>query len=173
MKAKNWVEWCLVGLLATGSSWIAAGCEDGDDDDDASPATAITVTNTVGEVTVTNTVVVTDEPTIDSPLVVPTDSPLALRLLAPTLVLPKDGKSWTPPNPFAIYNDVKLIWKAVAGAATYVVEVDGTKYVTDGTSWTMGFKLGSHTWRVWARSASNVDGWPSATFTFTLEGMSI
>lgn len=161
MKTNNWVEWCLVGLLAVGGSWMATGCGGGDDDEDAAATTVIAVTNTVGGVTQTNTVVVPNPP-----VVTPTDNPIAFRLLAPKLKSPADGENIEKEMGTG---KVTMRWEAVAGAATYIVEVNGTKFTTDGQSLTRIFNaLAPNTWRVWGQTASKVDGWKSATRTFVI-----
>ena len=177
MNAKNWLKWCLAGLLAIGCSCLTLGCSDDDDEDSAPDATAEANSAAVpdpGESDSPNADVAADQPA-DEPIVEPADPaedadapPLVLRLLAPQLVAPADGKLYET-DQAAVLMFVKLEWTAVSGAAIYVYEVDGVKHFTDGTSKTAGYSEGTHTWRVWGRTASNVDGWPSATRTFTIK----
>ena len=180
MNAKNWLKWCLAGLLAIGCSWMTIGCDD-DEDEDSAPEPTVEASEASSaavpepeETDSPNADVVANEPA-DPPIVEPEapaeDSdapPLVLRLLAPKLVAPADGVLYETELP-AVLKIVKLEWSAVSGAATYVVEVDGEKHITDGTSKTAGYPVGTHTWRVWGRTASNADGWPSATRTFTFK----
>ncbi len=177
MNAKNWLKWCLAGLLAIGCSWMTIGCDD-DGDEDSSPepiveastaavpdpeGTDSTTANVVANEPVNPPIVEPDDPSEDS------DAPLlVLRLLAPKLVAPADGVVYET-RQAVVLMFVKLEWSAVSGAATYVYEVDGVKHITDGTSKTTGYPAGTHTWRVWGRTASNADGWPSATRTFTIK----
>ena len=168
---RNMRGWIWTIPLAVACAWMATGCSDDGDDDGAVPGTTtVVVTNTVNGTTHTNTVVVTNAPAADEGDggSGDTEDPMpALRLMAPALVSPADGASYSTLTPAIAYS-VKMEWAAVSGAATYVIEVDGTKYVTDGLSKTMGFAVGTHTWSVYARTASNVDGWPSGTFSFTI-----
>lgn len=165
MNATNWLKWMSIGLLVSSLAAAMTACDDDDGDDPGT--TTVVVTNTVGGTIRTNTVVVTNAPAADEGDGGTEDPPPALRLIAPTLISPADGASFTTMTPAIAYN-VTMKWSAVSGAATYVIEVDGTPYATDGTSRTMGFAIGTHTWRVWARTASNVDGWPSSTISFAV-----
>ena len=177
MNAKNWLKWCLAGLLAIGCSWVTIGCNDDEDEDSAPDPTAEANSPAVPDPEGTNSPnadVAANQPA-DPPIVIPDDPaedpddpPLVLRLLAPKLLAPADGKVYETDQPIVLMF-VKLEWTAVSGAAIYAYEVDGVKHFTDGTSKTAGYSVGTHTWRVWGRTAGNVDGWPSATRTFTIK----
>ena len=177
MKAKNWLKWCLAGLLAIGCSWMTLGCDDDDEEDAALDPTVEASSAAVPDLEETdspNDDVAADQPAdepiveLDDPVEDADAPPLVWRLLAPTLVAPANGKLYEiEPNVVLMF--VKLEWTAVSGAALYVYEVDGVKHFTDATSKLAGFSEGTHTWRVWGRMANNVDGWPSATRTFTIK----
>jgi hypothetical protein len=169
------MKWLCNGLLAMGLAVTLSACGGGGDDDDSAGGgtihTNVVVVPGPGGTTMTNLVVVTNPPP-NPPIVVPTNSPPAdpdpvLRLMAPQLASPANGETFTTSVP-SVLTSVKMEWTAVPGAATYVVEVDGTKYVTDGTSRTMGFAVGTHTWSVLARDGDDMEGWPSDTSSFTV-----
>jgi hypothetical protein len=65
-------------------------------------------------------------------------------------------------------------WEASTGATAYAIEVDGTTYSVDSTTFTpySDLSVGSHTWRVRATSCGGgqTSDWsPSATFTINLD----
>jgi hypothetical protein len=175
----KWMKWFCIGLLATGCAF-ATGCGGGDDDNsDTADGGGTTVTNVLnpsggggtvvtnvvlvpgpGGSTTTNLVIVTNAPADDTPAPLP---PLFVRLAAPELVAPPNNG---PSYPTSGTLSINFQWTAVPKAATYVLEVGGSQYVTDGTGMTRQFSPGIYTWRVWARDASRRDGLPSATFTF-------
>lgn len=177
MNTMKWMKWFCIGLLAAGCG-LLMGCSDDNSSSDSSDGggTAVTnvlhppggggtvVTNIVvvpgpGGSTITNLVFVTNAPA-DTTSTLP---PLFIRLAAPELVAPRDNG---PSFPTSGTLSINFQWTAVPKAATYVLEVGGSQYVTDGTGMTRQFSPGIYTWRVWARDANRRDGFPSATFTF-------
>ena len=80
MRENNWMKWCLIGLLTASCAWMTLGCSDDDDDEEAPGTTTVVVTNTVGGVTRTNTVVVTNPPAA-TPAATPAPAPTSRVLL--------------------------------------------------------------------------------------------
>lgn len=175
MNVKNCIKWGWIGLLAAGCA-LATGCG-GDDGDGGSGGGGTVVTNGVlvpgsGGTVVTNFVVTTNASSGGSsipPLIVPDDDstrpPLVVLLAAPKLIAPANNRGYPTSSGLLSIN---FQWTAVPGAKTYVLELNDTKYVTDGTGMTRPCSTGNYTWRVWAQDAHRRDGIPSVTDVFAV-----
>jgi hypothetical protein len=150
-RSKAMKRWSWLLAIALGITTLAIiGCS-GDDEDGTPTTTTVVVTNTVGGVTRTNIVVVTNAP-VDDPAADDTVHPpiVVAGLAAPELIEPSNGQVYET-MVIAVGVSVKFKWAAVAGADTYVLELDGALINTDGTSRLETLALGTHTWSVRAK----------------------
>lgn len=144
MRNQRWVE-CGLRILLVQGLLLAGGC---DDDDDEDPGTGGTVvTNIVNG----NPVVVTNQPSADG------NSTSGDGMLAPQLVSPANlgvvdlfKQDGTAPVDFR--------WAPVAGAASYVMELNGEDTTVAGTTVRKNLGMGEYEWRVWARNAAGAPG---------------
>ena len=140
-----------VGLLALAcGGWT--GCDDGGSDGDAE--------ETAEEIAAEDTAV-SEEETLPAD-----EAPIAL--VAPTLIYPAAGRIF-----FMDDEDdeikIRLDWTAVPGAASYVLELDGTQHAVAGTTVTLPVSdFGNHKWRVWAKDANGASGPASSKDSFSI-----
>lgn len=139
MRTMKWLTWLGIGLVAVCVGFSTVGC--GDDDEDGT------------------TVVVTNQTTV-----VTNAAPQAL--VAPQLVTPEDDKSDNAYGGEAIGVDFE--WTAVPGAASYVLEVNGTQHAVADTTQTLSLNDGTYQWRVWGKDSNGASGPPSQEFTLII-----
>lgn len=170
MKPWSW----LLAMVISISTLAMIGCS-GDDEDSTPTSTTVVVTNTVGGVIRTNTVVVTNAPVDDPDVEEPApDDPVhppivEAELGAPGLIAPSNGQVYET-MVITVGVSVKFQWAAVAGADTYIFELDGALANTDGTSRTVTLAMGAHTWSVRAKKNSAlISGPASETRTVTIK----
>ena len=151
MKESRWWMCFCTGLLALACAVSMTACSDGDDDDDDA-AGVVVVTNVVNGTTV----------------VVTNAAPQAL--VAPQLVSPADGTEYSAIVILEPGFNVDFEWTAVPGAASYVLELDGTQHAVAGTTATLPVPdFGAHKWRVWAKDGNGASGPASAKDGFTIK----
>ncbi len=140
-------------LLAVGLGWGVAGC--GDDDEEEAGGTVVTnIVNGI-PVVVTNAPADGNNPAGE----VPGDG-ANTGLAAPQLVAPANmalvdlfKQGGTTPVDFR--------WTPVAGAASYVFELNGTvvaSAITPDATHRRDLPMGEYEWRVWARNAAGAAG---------------
>ncbi len=144
----QWLKWLCIGLLATGCAVALTACDD-DDDDNGGGTTTIVVTNVV-----------------DGTTTVVTNAPAPQALVAPQLVTPEDDRSYNAFGGEEI--EVDFEWTAVPGAASYVLEVNGTQQAVADTTHTLSLDADTYQWRVWGKDANGASGPPSQPFTVTI-----
>ena len=150
MKESRWWMCFCTGLLALACAVSMTACSDGDDDDDDA-AGVVVVTNVVNGTTV----------------VVTNAAPQAL--VAPQQVSPADGTEYSAIVILDPGYNVNFEWTAVPGAASYVIELDGTQHAVDGTTVTLPVpNFGNHKWRVWAKDANGASGPASSKDSFSI-----
>ena len=150
MKESRWWMCFCTGLLALACAVSLTACSDGDDDDDDSGGVVV-VTNVVNGTTV----------------VVTNAAPQAL--VAPQQVSPADGTEYSAIVILDPGYNVNFEWTAVPGAASYVIELDGTQHAVDGTTVTLPVpNFGNHKWRVWAKDANGASGPASSKDSFSI-----
>ncbi len=146
MRDANGLKWFCTGMLVVACAVFMAACSDGDDDDESGDGTTV--------------VVVTNAPDDD-----------AVALVAPQLVSPADGTSYSTIIVIEPGYNVDFEWTAVPGAASYVLEVDGVQHAAAGTTLTLPMDLGDHEWRVWAKDADGASGPASGKDSFSINIM--
>lgn len=176
MQAKiigSWAHWLLALLLALAGP-VVSGC---DDDNDRNPATeapedadpdapeaAEPETPEAPEPEDADGV----EPDISDVAPLPGPLPAPALLAAPTLVYPPNGS--TLPGMATLGGWVmNLRWWSVAGARSYIVDVDGNEYPAERTEIDVVVLRRTSRWKVWAVNEVGAKGLPSETFTFTME----
>lgn len=152
MKETRWWMCFCTGLLALACAVSMTACGDGSDDDGNDAVGVVVVTNVVNGTTV----------------VVTNAAPQAL--VAPQLVSPADGTEYSAIFIFEPGFNVDFEWTAVPGAASYVLELDGTQNAVAGTTATLPVpNFGDHKWRVWAKDENGASGPASAKDAFTIK----
>ena len=153
MKESRWWMCFCTGLLALACAVSMTACSDGDDDDDDSGGVVV-VTNVVNGTTV----------------VVTNAAPQAL--VAPQQVSPADGTEYSAIVILDPGFNVNFEWTAVPGAASYVIELDGTQHAVAGTTVTLPVpNFGNHKWRVWAKDDDGASGPASSKDSFSINVM--
>ncbi len=153
MKESRWWMCFCTGLLALACAVSMTACSDGDDDDDDA-AGVVVVTNVVNG----TTVVVTNAA-----------PPAPQALVAPQQVSPADGTEYSTIVILDPGYNVSFEWTAVPGAASYVLELDGTQHAVAGTTVTLPVSdFGNHKWRVWAKDANGASGPASSKDSFSI-----
>ena len=153
MKESKWWMCFCTGLLALACAVSMTACSDGDDDDDDSGGVVV-VTNVVNGTTV----------------VVTNAAPQAL--VAPQQVSPADGTEYSAIVILDPGFNVNFEWTAVPGAASYVIELDGTQHAVAGTTITLPVpNFGNHKWRVWAKDDDGASGPASSKDSFSINVM--
>lgn len=143
MRENNWLKWCLIGLLTASCAWMTLGCSDDDDDEEAPGTTTLVVTNTVGGVTRTNTVVVTNPPAATpAPAPAPAAAPASRVLLDIGQGVAGDSGFgvMTDPTPAAGRVTITATWTCIdliAGGAS--IDVPLEFLVNDGVAGAGGF----------------------------------
>lgn len=160
MKPGGAWRWLGIGLLAAGLSLAPTGCSN-DDDVEAGGTTVVTNVVNGTTVVVTNATPAADNDDDDDG----GNQPPAL--VAPQLISPQDGERLESVQLPLVDVNVRFEWTAVNGAAGYILDVDGSEYPVNGTSTTIGFGIGDHTWTVRARGADGTRGVPARPYTFT------
>ena len=143
----KWLKWSLVGLLMLACAVGLSACG-GDDDDDGGGGTVVT-----------NVVVVTNTPVVEPELV----------SVAPALITPEDGKVYSVLLLVGTGYKVNFEWTGVPNAVSYILELDGTQFVVDGTTASRELGFGEYEWRVWAKSSDGSSGPASAKSDFTIK----
>ena len=152
MKETRWWMCFCTGLLALACAVSMTACSDGDDDDDSGGV--VVVTNVVNGTTV----------------VVTNAAPQAL--VAPQQVSPADGTEYSAIVILDPGFNVNFEWTAVPGAASYVIELDGTQHAVAGTTVTLPVpNFGNHKWRVWAKDDDGASGPASSKDSFSINVM--
>ena len=152
MKESRWWMCFCTGLLALACAVSLTACSDDDDDDDAGGV--VVVTNVVNG----TTVVVTNAA-----------PPAPQALVAPQQVSPADGTEYSTIVILDPGYNVSFEWTAVPGAASYVLELDGTQHAVAGTTVTLPVSdFGNHKWRVWAKDANGASGPASSKDSFSI-----
>ncbi len=154
---------CVI-LLALGCAAGLAACSD-DDDDGAAADTAdgggtiIVEGDDADDASATPVVDDTAEGDGES------DGDTAVALVAPELVSPRNGE-----RRIAVTEGIPVSfeWTAVAGAASYIHEVDGRRRTVGGTSITVTLGVGVYRWRVSARDATGAAGPASGFFVLRI-----
>ena len=149
MKETRWWTCFCTGLLALACAVSLTACSDDDDDDDAG---GVVVGAHVGNGTA---VVVADA------------GPQGL--VGPQQVSPADGTEYSAIVILDPGFNVDFEWTAVPGAASYVIELDGTQHAVAGTTVTLPVpNFGDHKWRVWAKDANGASGPASSKDSFSI-----
>lgn len=149
MKETRWWMCFCTGLLALACAVSMTACSDGDDDDDSGGV--VVVTNVVNGTTV----------------VVTNAAPQAL--VAPQLVTPADETVIATFYPVGTGHNVDFEWTAVAGAASYVLELNGVQSSVPGTTVTRQLVFGDYQWRVWAKDENGASGPASGKFKLKIK----
>lgn len=151
MNSMKWMKWFFAGLLAVGCALAMSACGGGDDGKDNGGGVVV-VTNVVGG----TTVVVTNVPV----------------LVAPQLVTPADNTTYSTLLLVGMGYKVNFEWTAVAGATSYVLELNGAQTPVAGTTATLELGYNTYNWRVWAKNASGA-GPASGKFKFIVKSSMI
>jgi hypothetical protein len=154
---KKW-SWLLAMVLGVGMM-VCVGCEDDDDDEGGGTAAATTTGGTTSGGT-TSGGTTADGTTSGGTTTgggttggTTTGTPPVAPIVAPTLIEPAAGASL---QGGVVDNTIKVIfaWSDVDGAGDYILEVNGSEYITTGSSMALNLGWGDYTWRVWARSST-------------------
>lgn len=164
------MKWFCMGLLVLGCTVGLTACSDDDDGDDDGDAAG---NESAGETLVIEEDAAGDADDAPAPPVVDTgtdedvaetdaeDDVVVVALAAPQQVAPGNGEIH---NISSAKENVRFEWSAVAGAASYILEVNGNRRTVGGTTATVKLGAGVHRWRVSARDPTGAAGPASGLF---------
>ena len=166
------MKWFCMGLLVLGCAVGLTACSDDDDgDDDGDAAGNESTGETIGdEEDVADdapaTPVVEDGADEDVAETAAEEDVVMVVLVAPQLVSPPDGENYfTVPATMPVVFE----WRAVPGAASYILEVNGNRRTVGGTSVTVNLGVGVYRWRVSARDSTGAAGPASGLFVLRID----